>query len=54
MYEPGMPHDMALLRLDGDIDLSNEFVSTIKMGEPTMNYAGNPDCYISGWGRNGE
>jgi len=51
MYTPGMPYDMCLLKVDGTIDLSNKYVSAIPMGVPSETYAGNKDCWISGWGR---
>ena len=54
MYTPGMPYDMCLLKVDGTIDLSNEYVSAIPMGVPEETYAGNKDCWISGWGRDGK
>jgi len=51
MYEPGMPHDMCLLKVQGTIDLSNEYVAAVPLGVPSETYAGNPDCWITGWGR---
>merc|ERR1712126_30949 len=51
MNVPGLPHDMTLLKVAGTIDLSNPFISTIPLGVPSETYAGNPDCWISGWGR---
>merc|ERR1711970_93408 len=51
LYTPGIPYDMALLKVDGTIDLKNPYISAIPMGTPSETYAGNPDCWISGWGR---
>merc|ERR1712168_1707200 len=51
MYTPGMPHDMCLLKVAGKIDLSNKYISAVPMGVASETYAGNKNCYISGWGR---
>merc|ERR1711970_1217667 len=45
-----MPYDMALVKVAEPIDLTNPYVSAIPMATPSATYAGNPDCWISGWG----
>jgi len=52
MQTPGLPYDMALIKTTGPIDLANHYISTIPMATPLETYAGNEDCWISGWGRN--
>ena len=53
LLNPGAPNDLALLRLSEAADLDNDYISTVALGSPDIEYAGNPDCYMSGWGRNG-
>jgi len=47
----GLPGDLALMKVDGKIDLSNEYIQPVPLGVKSSTYAGNPDCWISGWGR---
>jgi len=47
----GMPNDLCLLKVDTPIDLSNPLIKAVRLAEVGVSYAGNPDCWISGWGR---
>ena len=44
------PNDIALLRLTTNADTSNKYVSTIAMANKNEDFAGNYNCYITGWG----
>ena len=54
MQNPGLPDDLCLMEMDGTIDLSNQYVAAVPLAVDSETYAGFPDCWISGWGRNGE
>merc|ERR1712121_83842 len=47
----GFPNDIALLQLSTDADTSSPFISTIAMADKDEDFAGNSECYITGWGR---
>ncbi|CAD5120254.1 DgyrCDS8824 [Dimorphilus gyrociliatus] len=47
----GLPDDIALIKTTEDIDLGNEFISSIQLAEPGSSWVNNSNCYISGWGR---
>lgn len=47
----GLPDDISLLRLAEPINLDAEGVSSIQLASDDVIYAGNPKCFISGWGR---
>ena len=49
--ERGFPNDIALIELDRPVDLSNSFVGLAQLPRATDEPAGNPDCWIAGWGR---
>merc|ERR1712241_45785 len=46
----GFPNDIALIELNEVVDLSNEFVSIIKLAEEGEKFYGNDNCWITGWG----
>merc|ERR1712018_245613 len=48
----GFPNDIAVMKLASEADIS-EYAQPIRMAEPGDNFVGNPDCYITGWGRLG-
>ena len=54
MQTPGLPNDLCLLETKGTIDLNNQYVAAVPLAVDSETYAGNPDCWISGWGRDGK
>ena len=49
--ERGYPNDIGLIELDQPVVLSNPSVGLAKLPRATDEPAGNPDCWIAGWGR---
>merc|ERR1712004_956320 len=47
----GFPNDIALIELNEEVDLSNEYVSTIKLADAGEDFFGNENCWITGWGQ---
>ena len=48
----GYPNDIALLRLTEEPDMSDERIGMACIPDTTdFNFTGNPDCWISGWGK---
>merc|ERR1712142_168187 len=47
---PGFPNDIALVELS-EPAVMGEFVKTIEMADSDEGFAGEPDCYVTGWGR---
>merc|ERR1719244_21703 len=47
----GFPNDIALLHLATNADTDSEFISAIAMADKEESFAGNPECYMTGWGR---
>ena len=43
------PNDVALLQLKSEVSL-NRYIDTIALPSQDEDFAGNPDCWISGWG----
>merc|ERR1712168_70086 len=50
-YASGFPNDIALLHLSEDADLSSPYIAAVAMADKDEDFAGNPNCYITGWGR---
>lgn len=50
----GIPNDIALLHLSRDVDMTNQYVSTIQLPEKGEDFLGNGNCWITGWGRYGQ
>ena len=50
LYAAGVPHDIALIELTTDADLSTKYAKPITLPEPGEDFFGNPDCWIMGWG----
>jgi len=46
----GFPNDIALLYLSSEADTSSQYVATIALPSQNEEFAGNSQCYISGWG----
>merc|ERR1719369_102840 len=44
------PYDIALVYIDRDANLDSPFISTIDLPAKNEDFAGNPECFISGWG----
>ncbi len=40
-----------MIELSEPVDISNEFVGLAKLPRANDVFAGNPDCWIAGWGR---
>jgi len=51
MFASGVPNDIALLKLDGDADLSSPNIALVDLPVGNQKFAGNINCYITGWGR---
>lgn len=52
MINPGLPHDIALIKLKDKANLSNSNIKPIALPpNDENNFAGNSDCWITGWGR---
>ncbi|CAD5113848.1 DgyrCDS3008 [Dimorphilus gyrociliatus] len=52
LINPGLPNDIALLKLKENADLGNPNINTISLPPNDSNdFAGNSDCWITGWGR---
>ena len=47
----GFPNDIGLIELDQPVVIRNPFVGLAKLPRATDEPAGNPDCWIAGWGR---
>ena len=47
---PGFPNDIALVELSKPA-VMGKYVSTIEMADTGEGFAGEPECYITGWGR---
>ena len=52
-FDPYMKHDLCLMELDGEIDVSNRYIDSVPLAEGAETFAGNDDCWISGWGKDG-
>ena len=46
----GLPNDIALLRLSTSADLSSKYATAVLLPNYKENFAGNPNCWITGWG----
>jgi len=46
----GFPNDIALLQLSSNVDMSSRFIDTVALPAKNENFAGNSDCWITGWG----
>merc|ERR1719309_1850155 len=46
----GFPNDIALIYLSSSASTSSKYVSTITLPSKNENFAGNRNCYITGWG----
>ena len=46
----GYPYDIGLVELREDAQL-NKYVSIVALAESGESVVGNPDCWVSGWGR---
>ena len=44
-------NDLCLLYLDGSVDLSSPYVSTISLPSPEEEYEPGTECVLAGWGR---
>ena len=51
---PGVPNDIAIIRLAEAVDLSNQYVGVIGLPEANEDFVGNSNCWIMGWGLTGE
>ena len=51
MFEPGMPADLAIIRLASPADLSNPNIGIVKLADDSYDFAGSSNCWITGWGR---
>ena len=51
MSKWGMPHDIALVKLADSADVSNPNIEPVALPSGKTNFAGNSDCWITGWGR---
>jgi len=49
---PGIPNDIALLRLVRSADLSHPNVGVVSLPSPDNDFSQEDNCFISGWGRN--
>ncbi|XP_061170067.1 fibrinolytic enzyme, isozyme C-like [Saccostrea echinata] len=45
----GFPNDIALLELSGEV--TSNRATTIALARGTSSFIGNPDCWITGWGK---
>ena len=50
LHATGVPHDIALLELSTEADLSTKYAQPIELPQPGEDFLGNPDCWITGWG----
>jgi len=48
---PGYPNDISLMELERAVDLNNPMVGLLKLPRYGDEFAGNPDCWVAGWGR---
>ena len=48
--DPGYPNDIALLEFEEDVDTSGPYVKTIRLASEGQSFAGNRNCWVSGWG----
>jgi len=51
VFEPGLPGDIAIIRLANTADLSNPNIGTVKLADDSYDFAGATNCWITGWGR---
>ena len=45
------PNDIALIYTSATVDTSSKYVSTISLPSKNQDFAGNSNCWITGWGR---
>jgi secreted trypsin-like serine protease len=50
-FGEGIPNDIALVELDEPADIDNEYIGLAPLPRSSDEMAGNPDCWIAGWGR---
>merc|ERR1719334_615525 len=43
-------NDIALLKLDQNVDMSGAYAGTICLPDRAKNYRGSKDCILTGWG----
>lgn len=46
------PNDISLVQFDRAV--SGTYIAPVPMATAGTNHAGNPNCYITGWGKDGE
>ena len=46
----GLPNDIALIYLSSSANTNSQYISTIALPSQNENFAGNSNCYITGWG----
>lgn len=49
--EWGLPNDIALIKLAEPADTNNTYITPVALASGETDFAGNPDCFITGWGR---
>ena len=46
----GFPNDIAMLYLSSSANTNSQYIGTIALPNRNENFAGNSNCYITGWG----
>merc|ERR1712150_174122 len=46
----GFPNDIAVVEIQGKMDLSSKYVKAIEMAQPSQDFIG-AECVITGWGK---
>ena len=47
----GFPNDIAILKLSSSVSVGNGKAELVPLAQQDLSFLGNPDCWISGWGR---
>lgn len=47
----GIPNDIAVVELERAVNLSSPYISLAKLPRRGDEFAGNPACWVAGWGR---